>query len=238
MPRASSAIPAGATGRAIAAAILALAFVLFGMRTALGEDRRVYGTQHDVAIPGTPVCMYCHIPHAADAEALWASKPNMSGSFSGLRPLCFSCHDGTVTALGSFAFDLSRPLHLRSPGIVGADCDRCHDAHGTPYAKFLKLPGAADFCQGCHAVAGPVNHPVDVNARDLGIEPHDSSWDPYGGDFRGTRLWNEEGTGPGEYVKCLSCHATHGGEPETSFNTMPTRSLCTNCHASNGRSAE
>ncbi|MBI5288616.1 MAG: hypothetical protein HY873_06555 [Chloroflexi bacterium] len=219
-----------AAARIIAAAILGVTLIMLGTSTTLGEDRRISGTQHDVAIPGTPVCMYCHIPHAANAETLWASKPNMTGAFSGLRPLCFSCHDGTVTSLGSFAFDLARPLHMRSPGVVGADCDRCHDAHGTPYAKFLKLPGAADFCQGCHAVAGPVNHPVDIDARSLGIEPQDSSWNPYAGDFHGTRLWSEDGTGPGDYMKCLSCHATHGGEPDTSFNTMPSGSLCTNCH--------
>ncbi len=199
-------------------------------RVAFGDEKDVTGTKHGVSIPGTSVCVNCHVPHDAGADALWASKPNTSGPFAGLRPLCFSCHDGTVTTVGTFAFDLSRPLHLRSPGVKGADCDRCHDAHGTPYAKFLKLPGGADFCRNCHTKAGPVNHPVDVNARELGIAPVDSSWDPYHGDYSGTRLWNADGTGPGDYVKCLSCHATHGGTPGTQFNTMPTVTLCQNCH--------
>jgi predicted CXXCH cytochrome family protein len=196
-----------------------------------GDEKGVSGTKHDVVTPGTPVCVNCHIPHEAGADVLWAAKPNTSGPFAGLRPLCFSCHDGTVTTIGTFAFDLSRPLHLRSSGVRGADCDRCHDVHGTQYAKFLKLPGGADFCRNCHEKAGPVNHPVDVNARALGVDPTDSTWNPYKGDFSGTRLWNADGTGPGDYVKCLSCHATHGGTPGTQFNTMPLGGvLCQNCH--------
>ena len=220
-----------------AAAILSLAFLMHGSGTILGEDRRISETQHDVAIPGTPVCMYCHIPHATNAEALWASKPNMSGPFSGLRPLCFSCHDGTVTSLGSFAFDLSRPLHLRSPGVVGADCDRCHDPHETGYGDFIRYSGGASFCSNCHQEAGPTDHPIDVDVHVLGTSPLDSSWDPDAGDIQGTRLWNAEGSGPGDYVKCLSCHAPHGGLPDTKMNTMGISGsheeflpLCQNCH--------
>jgi len=216
------------------AALVVVAIAIFavsGGRPVFGDEKGVSGTKHDVVTPGTPVCVNCHIPHEAGADVLWAAKPNTDGQFAGLRPLCFSCHDGTVTSVGTFAFDLSRPLHLRSSGVRGADCDRCHDVHGTPYAKFLKLPGGADFCRNCHDKAGPVNHPVDVNARARGIDPVDSTWNPYKGDFSGTRLWNAEGTGPGEYVKCLSCHATHGGTPGTQFNTMPLGGvLCENCH--------
>lgn len=214
----------------IAAVAAAVVLLGIGTQAVLGEGRRAAGTPHDVASPDTPVCVYCHVPQESDGDALWARKPNSTGSFAGLRPLCFSCHDGTVTASGAYAFDLSRPLHLRSAGVVGADCDRCHDAHGTAYGRFLKLPSAADFCRDCHARAGPVDHPVDVDARAGGTDPADTSWDPYHDDFQGTRLWNEEGTGPGDYVKCMSCHATHGGQPETNFNTMPTGSLCQNCH--------
>lgn len=219
--------------RAIPVVVLAavVAVVVAGATVAFGEGRRVAGTPHDVASPGTPVCNYCHIPHDSKGDAVWARQPNSTGTFAGLRPLCFSCHDGTVTAAGTYAFDLTRPLHLRSPGTVGADCDRCHDAHGTAYQRFLKLPGAADFCRDCHARAGPVNHPVDVSARSGGWEPMDTTWDPIHGDLQGTRLWNEEGTGPGDLVKCMSCHATHGGQPGTQFNTLPSGALCQNCHA-------
>ena len=215
---------------AIVCIVAAGAYLASGGRTAFGQEKDIAGTQHDVTIPGTPICVNCHIPDESGQDQLWAAKPNTAGSFAGLRPLCFSCHDGTVTNVGTFAFDLTRPLHMRSPGVRGADCDRCHDPHGTPYAKFLKLPGGADFCRNCHAKAGPVNHPVDINAAEHGVSPTDSNWNPYQLDYTGTRLWNAEGTGPGDYVKCLSCHATHGGTPGTQFNTMPTQNLCQNCH--------
>lgn len=221
---------------ALAAFVLLVPAMIPGLVT--GEERMVPGTQHDLAIPGESVCVACHIPWGREEEVLWAEKPNSSGDFSGLRPLCYSCHDGTVTPIGAFAFDLSRPLHLRDAGVKGADCDRCHDAHGTPYAKFLKLPGGANFCQNCHSRAGPANHPVDINVRAAGIEPADTHWDPYRNDLRGTRLWNQEGTGQGDSMKCLTCHATHGGEPNTEFNTLPlssldgsATSLCDNCHS-------
>jgi predicted CXXCH cytochrome family protein len=218
------------------AAVAVICNVFFGLylasggHPAFGDEKDVVGTKHDVSIPGTPVCVNCHIPDESGQDQLWAVKPNTAGDFAGLRPLCFSCHDGTVTSVGTFAFDLTRPLHIRTPGVRGADCDRCHDPHGTPYAKFLKLPGNADFCRNCHPIAGPVNHPVDVNARALGINPTDSTWDPYQGDYSGTRLWNADGTGPGDYVKCLTCHNPHGGTPGTQFNTMPVEQLCQNCH--------
>jgi predicted CXXCH cytochrome family protein len=75
-----------------------------------------------------------------------------------------------------------------------------------------------------------VNHPVDINAAEHGVSPTDRNWNPYQLDYSGTRLWNAEGTAPGDYVKCLSCHATHGGTTGTQFNTMPTANLCQNCH--------
>jgi predicted CXXCH cytochrome family protein len=128
-------------------------------------------------------------------------------------------------------------MHLRSSGVRGQDCDRCHDAHEATYRKFLREPGGANFCWNCHSRAGPANHPVDLNARAAGVNPADTEWDPAGGDYSGTRLWNLEGTGPGDYIKCLTCHSAHGGEPDTHFNTMVLESrdpshlyLCLNCH--------
>jgi hypothetical protein len=68
-------------------------------------------------------------------------------------------------------------------------------------------------------------------------EPLDTTWDPESGDDHGTRLWNVVGTGPGDYVKCLTCHAPHGGVPGTKMNTLGMSTshdeflpLCQNCH--------
>lgn len=216
--------------------LLALS-LLTGAGIALGQMKDVSGTKHDVSSPDASPCQYCHLPRDPQGEMLWARDPNTSGPFSGLRPLCFSCHDGTVTSSGDYVFDESRPEHLSVPGVKGQDCDRCHDPHDTGYGEFIKLPGEANFCQGCHAFAGPTDHPIDVDSVASGIEPSDRHWDPYGGDFSGTRLWNPEGTGPGDTVKCLTCHSPHGGEPDTLINTMAFDSthdqflpLCQNCH--------
>ena len=72
-----------------------------------------------------------------------------------------------------------------------------------------------------------------------GMQPPDTTFDPENGDFSGTRLWNAEGTGPGNFVMCLSCHSAHGGQPNTKIitglNSPPEvdffQALCTSCHA-------
>ena len=111
----------------------------------LGDTKDIANTSHDLAAPGGSPCVSCHLPRASEGELLWAGEPNAGGQFSGLKPLCFSCHDGTVTATGSYVFDASRPEHLSNPGLRDQDCDRCHDPHETKYDKFVKVPGAANF---------------------------------------------------------------------------------------------
>jgi len=221
----------------VAAAVTVALLVLGGGAIALDETKEVAGTKHDVTPPGVVPCTSCHIPRDSEGELLWAADPNSGGPLSGQKNLCFSCHDGTVTGEGMYAFSTDRTMHVRDAGVSGRDCDLCHDPHGAGYERFLKVPGHANFCQSCHERAGAEDHPVDVDSRAAGVEPKDSTWDPNHGDFVGTRLWNAEGTGPGDFVKCLTCHATHGGEPGTDFNTMPVEAshqtflpLCMNCH--------
>ena len=228
---------------ALVAAVAVAVPLLVGAEVVFGQfaEKEVAGTKHDVATPGIAPCEYCHLPSDSQEELVWARDPNAGRALSGQRALCFSCHDGTVTAKGVYAFNPAREMHVREPGVRGRDCDLCHDPHEAKEDSFLKVAGHANFCQSCHGEAGPEDHPVDVSARIAGIEPHDGTWDPENGDYSGTRLWNADGTGPGEFVKCMSCHATHGGEPNTDFNTMPFESshdaflpLCLNCHAAFG----
>lgn len=228
----------GTTRIVQAVAFLAVAVaVLAGAGLVMAEKKKdLAGTKHDVASAGTQACIYCHLPRAADGELLWAREPNSEGTFSGLKPLCFSCHDGTVANIRKYAFRDDGPLHLIVQGVKGQDCDRCHDPHETGYGKFIKFPGGAGFCHNCHEEAGPGNHSVDVDVRTLGHLPLDTTWNPDTGDSQGTRLWSEDGMEPGTYVKCLTCHAPHGGLTGTSMNTMGISShgefmpLCQNCH--------
>ena len=224
----------------VAGAIIVLAV---GSSVVLGDEERVTGTKHDVASPGTPVCTYCHIPEDSTGERLWTDGPHTADSpLTGLKPLCFSCHDGTVAGSNdNFVFDPTRPEHAMTPGERGQDCDRCHDAHFSGYGNFIKLPGGANFCQDCHSRAGPTDHPVDVDAAEAGVTPVDHHWDPLAGDFTGTRLWDQEGGDSGGLVKCLSCHSPHGGQPGTKMSTVAASpsdpselSICQACHQRGG----
>lgn len=228
----------------ILALTLAAAAVTLVMRTgidvAIGEQKDVASTAHNVATEGTPVCVYCHIPRDAAGQLLWPNgQPNPDSDFAGLKRLCFSCHDGTVTRERSYVFNPERPDHVRTAGITGQDCDRCHDAHGTEEQKFLRVPSNANFCWNCHFRAGPADHPVGVDAIAAGMHPQDTQFNPKAGDYSGTRLWNEEGTAPGTRVMCLTCHNPHGGQPNTLITTVEYNSdggafqaLCSSCHVS------
>ena len=139
------------------AMILALLLALGGAHQVLGEHKDVAGGKHDVATGGTPACIYCHVPRDAAGQLLWpGGEPDPNGALAGQKRLCFSCHDGTVTADRSYVFDPTRPEHLRNPGVAGQDCDRCHDPHQTSDKDFLKIPFQANFCANCHFKAGPV----------------------------------------------------------------------------------
>ncbi len=196
------------------------------------------GTKHDLGSAGSAACYKCHTPQDASGSYLWARAV---GAGTGIQPLCYSCHDGSVTSTGKYAFDASLSQHPITAGTKGSDCDRCHDPHVGTF-KFTTLSQTnADLCQSCHGKTGPDNHPVDV--QDADALPTDRAWNPNASpsDFSGTRLYDTGGTtqvasGSG-YVKCLTCHSPHGGVGGTSLNTMATSSatsstspLCQNCH--------
>lgn len=226
--------PVAVVGLVAAALVLTRA----GPDVVLGEHKDVAGTAHNVATAETPVCIYCHVPRDAAGQLLWPNgQPNPGSDFAGLKRFCFSCHDGTVTRERSYVFSPERPDHPRTAGVAGQDCDRCHDAHGTEEQKFLRVPANANFCWNCHFKAGPADHPVGVDVTGSGLIPEDTEFNPKEGDFSGTRLWNEDGTGPGTRVMCLTCHTTHGGQPNTKFTTVEYhrdeggfQALCSSCH--------
>ena len=221
---------------------LIVAAVIFVMRSGadvvLSEHKDVASTAHNVATAGAPVCIYCHVPRDAAGQLLWPNgQPNAKSDFAGLKRLCFSCHDGTVARERSYVFNPERPDHVRTAGVTGQDCDRCHDAHGTTNTKFLRVTTNANFCWNCHFRAGPADHPVGVDAIAAGMHPLDTQFNPKAGDYSGTRLWNDDGTGPGNRVMCLTCHNPHGGQPNTLITTVEYDSeggsfqaLCRSCH--------
>jgi predicted CXXCH cytochrome family protein len=210
-------------GWAAAVFVIIAGLALLVAGDALSDEKRVTGSSHDLAAAGNSVCASCHVPWAPDSERLWELRVDDEGPLTGFRRLCFSCHDGTVADLGIHAFDATLPEHFSQPGLRGQDCDRCHDPHREGYGQYIKLPGAANFCQNCHATAGPIQHPTDVEAVPLA-------------GAAGSRLWNLEGTGPGSYIKCLTCHSPNRAVLEsgaTGIGLLPLERrppLCLACH--------
>ena len=130
--------------------ILTTAVVLtslgLGVGLSLGQQSDVIGSKHDIGSPGVSACEQCHIPHNAYGDYLWARNPDRAdGLYLELKELCYSCHDGTVTDRGDFAFDQNLSQHPTNPGKRGEDCDMCHDAHGADYGNFLLFPAGANF---------------------------------------------------------------------------------------------
>ncbi|MHB0975629.1 MAG: cytochrome c3 family protein [Candidatus Aquicultorales bacterium] len=199
-------------------------------KAALAGPGAVTGSKHDLGSPGSPSCVKCHIAHGGRGEYLWARTPNTAGG-SGEAPLCYSCHDGTVTSAGRYAFDTAYRQHDEG------DCKTCHNAHSNQYGRFLDFSAGANFCNSCHS-SGEHDHPVNVQPG-AGDTPVDQIFNPNTNDFSGTRLYNQAGTAlatTGGYVKCLTCHSPHGGNGEN-ITTMPhansgnsTSPLCQNCH--------
>ncbi len=204
---------------------------------AFADQGRVTDTAHDLGSPGVSSCETCHVPHEAAGDVLWEDGgPARDEDFSGLAPVCYSCHDGSV-ATGSFVFDADTVRHPLDRE-KGQDCNMCHDPHISDYGNFLLFPSGANLCQTCHESASGVDHPVNVNVHDAGFWPLDTEWNPEEGDNSGTRLWDSMGRPGAEYTKCLTCHAAHGGTSENLLATEDTHgvgiTICQNCHTGGG----
>jgi predicted CXXCH cytochrome family protein len=224
---------------AVAFAILATAALAGGWQ-AIAEQGKVTGTAHDLGTPGetgVSSCETCHVPHEEQGQVLWEGDPRQDGEFTGLAPLCYSCHDGTV-ADGSYAFDQGLAQHPVEPGEPGQDCDLCHDPHISDYGSFVLFPSGANLCQACHEHASEADHPVNVKLSEAKFAPSDTHRDPNAGDLSGARLWDRTGRTGSEYTKCLTCHAAHAGSPAESLLSIDpadavstTPALCKNCHS-------
>ncbi len=156
----------------------------------------VAGSDHDMTAGGDKLCFACHIPHNALGDKLWASTP--SGTFTGVQDLCYTCHDGSVTSLGSTtAFNAALEQHA----TVGADCSgggSCHDVHnqnpnGTgrfTVAGVTETEGS--YCQTCHD-ATPFTGAEALGDHTAGI----------------THFTN------GTTFTCNQCHTLHGATAQT-----------------------
>ncbi|HLA80410.1 MAG TPA: hypothetical protein VJP78_02095, partial [Thermoleophilia bacterium] len=172
-----------------AVVVFVLLLMGFGSITSAAPDHsNVINSVHDITrgLPEANPCAGCHIPQDAEGAFLWARTPNTSGgggsvgpsSTTAIKPLCYSCHDGTVAVTGTAtAFDPTKASHkTKSAGTLitsgqnqgqpygpGRDCDLCHDPHDDGNTDFLRFerttssgasvvitPGG-NVCTSCHA---------------------------------------------------------------------------------------
>jgi predicted CXXCH cytochrome family protein len=165
--------------------VLLMAFASIGV-AAPGDHSNVVNTVHNVVrgIPDANPCAGCHIPHNAEGAFLWSRSPNFSGggssvgpeSSTAIKPLCYSCHDGTVAVTGFYdVFNPTKANHKTKaadaiipagpnegqPYGPGRDCDLCHNPHDDGNTNFLRYerttslgttvitPGG-NVCASCH----------------------------------------------------------------------------------------
>jgi len=198
------------------------------------SEASVKNSLHDMFFNGRGtnenVCSYCHIPHNATGDKIWSDWGISQGGSgtapdSSIRSMCYTCHDGTVTSVGSAtAFNASLQQHKTN---VGTDCNICHTVHDNTNGKFIGVQktqsaatGAATYCETCHD-----------STMYSGAEPH------------GDHLAGSEHPYIGGAVdgSCLSCHAMHGAANYTTAGlTNPIlkventdSALCITCHADN-----
>ena len=165
--------------------LLLLAFTSIGW-AAPGDHSNVVNTVHNTTrgVPDANPCEGCHIPHDAEGAFLFARSPNASGgggsvgpsSTTAIKPLCYSCHDGTVAATGMYSvFNPTKANHKTQaasavrpsgpqegqPYGPGRDCDLCHDPHDNGNTDFLiyerttsqgtiVITPGGNVCANCH----------------------------------------------------------------------------------------
>lgn len=169
--------------------VAGLALVSFPMSALAG----VSGSAHDLTGGGQKLCEACHTPHNAQGDMLWASAP--SGTFTGVADLCYTCHDGSVTLVGSgTAFNTALQQHLN----VGSDCSgdgACHDVHNqnpNVTGRFIvEVETNNSYCESCHG-ATPFTGAEGLGDHTAGITHY---------------------TGAG--FTCNQCHSVHGAVAQT-----------------------
>ena len=174
--------------------LLTFVIVLTIISLPMTSFANVAGSDHDLTGSGTQLCFACHVPHNAGGANLWSSTP--SGTFSGVQDLCYTCHDGSVTTVGTTtAFDAAKEQHA----AVGTDCSgdgACHDVHTqnpNNTGKFLVVTETnGNYCETCHG-ATPFSGAEGLGDHTAGI----------------THFTN------GGTFTCNQCHTPHGATNQT-----------------------
>lgn len=172
-------------------------------------------------------CSYCHVPHNAVGDKIWSAWGNegqLTGPYSAIGNMCYTCHDGTATSLGQgTVFNTGLQQHK----TVGIDCDACHTVHDNANGKFLGIAKtqsanteSATYCETCH---------------DATMYPGAG---PHGDHLAGTEHpYKDSGSVLDD--SCNSCHQMHGAASYTTASlTNPIlkfantdSAYCATCHS-------
>lgn len=215
----------------------------------------VAGTKHDMYFlaKGTDpnVCSYCHIPHNAAGEKIWstwANEARLTGSYTTIGNMCYTCHDGTATNKGqSTVFNTNLQQHKIT---FGQDCNMCHSVHDNTNGMFMNVPITQNFyCVSCHNAivnAGGLgdytytatskgHHPSYFSASTRRFR-HNTGSPPTGATC--SACHHEITQRASSYNSCGLCHEVHGGVNYSTINTSnpilrvdnTDSAFCASCH--------
>ena len=108
---------------------------------------------------GKNPCQYCHIPHNAAGEKIWArgdSATLTSGPYGSIGNMCYTCHDGTVT--------------IGAVNVLGGQGSASIDMSGTASGKMASGSGSlTGFTRDLGANLSN-DHPISFSYNDSSIK--------------------------------------------------------------------
>ena len=187
-----------------------------------GDHSNVISTAHNVMVDENP-CEGCHIPHEASGDFLWAQAPNTGagssvigndggvGSSSAVKPLCYSCHDGSPTNEGQWtAFNPETAGHRTkaATALRGKSVAVNYGADGVPGGSGANADVKRTLVDGSGAIVTDPATPYGPGRDcDLCHDPHEDREDF----IRYTRYSST--LTPGAAISlggnmCASCHTS------------------------------
>ncbi len=200
---------------------IALIVVAFGFFAAGKVVADIQGSAHDFSgelqwNPNGEVCVVCHTPHGAGADALvplWNHQTTQStftvyasptlnasvGQPSGASKACLSCHDGTI-AYDAYG-NRTGTLYVEDENLMGMDLSNDH----------------------------PISFKYDtaLTTSDGGLQNPETAMSGLGGTIDNDLLIDNK-------LECSSCHDVHNGAAEDVGNLLVKSNsgsaLCLTCH--------
>lgn len=156
-------------------------------------------------------CVACHEKHGSDAKPLLRTNIGSASADKNGKEFCYQCHQEKVEFAFSNTFGKTQTSEDNYDGMAinearghsQFDCQVCHNPHGSPYPKYLRLPYRMD--------TGQVAYNASQNL--LCFDCHDENkLRTMGGRVRGDRenLHDFHLRDSKIRATCKNCHRPHG----------------------------